>query len=147
MKASVAAFLRIFDVVTLLHQCNIILAEDGGAEHIDILFKGTYHPDSGNIEDAILYGLHSKRYSLSPCLFIYVVQSLEPGGYAFNGVSVMGKGELLVKDTELGLHLHLGTSIKGHKLLHRVGGTMETLQHLLLHLFSQLPLLLLNGFG
>ena len=115
MQATVAVGLGVPDVVLLLHQLYVILFQKGFGEHVDIGGIGADDPHSRYIEDILLYAFGAHGEASPVQLIKEAFRGLESGFYGFNGVTVVFEGKLLVKDLELGLHLHHGALIVCHQ--------------------------------
>ena len=116
VQAPVAIGLGVFDVVLPLKEDDIVLAQKGLCQHIDIRREGADYPNPGNVVDVLLNACHADGKLFPLQLFQRTLRGFQPGLDGFNGVSVILEGQFLVQHMEFSGDLHHGAAVIGHQL-------------------------------
>ena len=131
MQTPVATLLGILDIVLAFHQCDIILSQKTLRKLINIVREGTDDPDSGNIANILFDAFHSHRDIFPADLTQNTVIRFHSGLNPFDGIPVVFQGILLIQYLEFRLHLHDGTLIIRHQLVHGALVFLDQIQELI----------------
>ena len=115
MQASIAAFLRIFDVILRSNNVYVVLHSQHVRQLVDIIHKRADHANARDVVQVLFDGVHRDRQAEAVHLFIDASGLFEPRFDVFNRVAVEFVGKLDVEHLELGFHLEHGTGIIAHQ--------------------------------
>ena len=130
VKAAVSVGLGLGDVVLPLEERDIVLAQKGVGQLVDIRWVRADHAHARDIVQIFFDAVHCERITAARELFHNAFGRFEPGLDRFDGVAVVLQGKLFVQYVELCFDFHHRAAVIAHQFAVGAGIFLHPLLYL-----------------